>query len=380
MLNVRWFSLLLLSFRSTVHKLRHHWGKELVTLAASLVLIGLFFYIFNDFINFELKSISIPMKNFFAKWVSYIILAVVTIACSKILRQDRKKHQTIRSLCLFLGEHHGTVRKYLISKFIIIILVYYSFGWYLVLGYFSVPAVSTAILTQLSAAVCLALFYYFPEGAGSRDQKNPRQLTHHLKGGGKIYAMFFWRVEQMLYRNRLSQISLVMAFLFAFLAGVLAVKDGPFFIIVFCAFICGQCSAFALIFQIVEDFRCAWAERYMGVSHNDVVNTYSLIGILLGFLFGILCFLSVIISWEQVDQKMVLAASKLFFIVLLSPLSVPTLLFQIEPRRPMIQIACLALTGLFLSTAIYAHYLSVILLPVLKYYGDDYQKGRFYRA
>jgi hypothetical protein len=58
----------------------------------------------------------------------------------------------------------------------------------------------------------------------------------------------------------------------------------------------------------------------------------------------------------------------------------PGLLFQIDPRRPAVQILIVFMAGLFIGTAVIAHWLAVLLIPLLATWAQRYQADRFYRA
>ena len=59
---------------------------------------------------------------------------------------------------------------------------------------------------------------------------------------------------------------------------------------------------------------------------------------------------------------------------------VPFAIFQIDGRRAIIQVMSIILASIFICTGIYASLFSIVLLPVVAYYGINSQDGRFYRA
>jgi len=55
-------------------------------------------------------------------------------------------------------------------------------------------------------------------------------------------------------------------------------------------------------------------------------------------------------------------------------------MFQIAAERPSLQIMTIALIGLFLGTAIFAHWGAIALLPIALTYAKQYQQNNFYRS
>jgi hypothetical protein len=58
----------------------------------------------------------------------------------------------------------------------------------------------------------------------------------------------------------------------------------------------------------------------------------------------------------------------------------PFLLFQIDVRRPYIQAVAALMLGMIGMTAVYAHWIGVLLAPLFRYYASNTQADRYYRA
>ena len=130
------------------------------------------------------------------------------------------------------------------------------------------------------------------------------------------------------------------------------------------------------------------------MSHGQFIRAYEFISWLLGGFYALAgagLYLvtsriggtnsSAIGPHELHDLKTLLNHSgKVFCITLLPFLTAPWLMFQIDVRRPWISAVVSLLVNLFVGTALLASWLSVILVPILRYYGLQSQNGRFYRA
>jgi hypothetical protein len=123
---------------------------------------------------------------------------------------------------------------------------------------------------------------------------------------------------------------------------------------------------------VAEDIKCAWIEKYLGVSHEAYVASLEYLTWSLGAIAS-LALASGQMLFAQVDAKSLL----LTFI----PLStVPCLVFQVDPRKDAMQMLSSLIVSLFLSTAVLASWYALLLLPVFRYYSLNAQTQRFYRS
>ena len=196
--------------------------------------------------------------------------------------------------------------------------------------------------------------------------------------------MIAWRLRQLLFRNRLTQVCLAITLVFTLLAGFLITRQAPYFVLVFAAMVSGIFLSLTLAFQLQDDLSYAWAERCLGVSHAEVIATFEtmggILGLSLGSVFALLFCGSGLVLTPDAGLHLLSQGVKLGVLAALASLLMPHLMFQIDPHRPAIQIVLVTLGTLFIGTAIFAHWLGVILIPALRYYAMAHQLGRFYRA
>ena len=118
----------------------------------------------------------------------------------------------------------------------------------------------------------------------------------------------------------------------------------------------------------------------MGISHQEIIQVYLAIALTLGVPIATLS--SCFYFWGPGFQSSITLseASKVGAIIVTGPTITPFLMFQMEPRRPVITWIALIIINLFLGTAIFAHWLAILFLPILAYYAGNYQTSRYYRA
>ena len=196
-------------------------------------------------------------------------------------------------------------------------------------------------------------------------------------------TMFLWRIQQLLFRNRLTQICVGLSVLFMALTFYASLSQAPLFVLILSNFIGGLLIASAMAFQLSADLEYSWVEKNLGISHEEYLKallttstTIGFVGMLLSL--GILSIIELNTIMEQPIYIHKLLKVSIMF--LLPAYFFPYLAFQIDGKKPLIQIILSLLIGLFICTAIFAHWLGLILIPLFVYYGNQTQQNHFYRA
>lgn len=353
-------------------------AREVVVAICALVILATFFYVFNDFLNVQVQTLSTAMRDRFGEALSYVLLVVATVVAGRNLNHERRDENSIAQLMSRLGEEPKAVRCYKWLRAATLLLLVFFLMWYVILNHLVRWPLPQIISLQALCLVGVALGQLIlkPHTRANASEGKVTNLPRISKKKSTLLEMAHWRLAQLVRRNRLTQFCFALAALFVLLQVLLVINHAPFFVLVFNAFIIGLFAAFTLAFQLQEDLDYIWAERLFGISHEQFIGAYQILGIEIGAVFA----LSVgCIYWLKTPSEP-LQALKLAIICLTPCLIMPLLLFQIDPRKPAIQIMLIILIGLFIVTAIYAHWLALILLWAIHYYGTNAQKGRFYRA
>ncbi len=359
---------------SFFHKLRHDLIRELVVGFCSLIILALFYYIFNDFLNMEVKTLSPTMRDRFAEVLAYLLVFASSLGAGRILRtfiyEERSLFQTSR----MLGEA-PSFRKSLFAfhTFLVLSFVYVPM-WICVdciLVKWSALKIFLLTLTMLVLSLSQVLF---------KEKINTRSIKLKLSWSySSDKAMLVLRLQSLFFRNRLTQFCFILFVVCAILNMYAAFVKVPFVASIALSFWGAFLAACALCFQAAEDLEASWLEKSSGVSHQTFMRMLFslsfLVGILVGTVSALLFFLGAGISGEHSLESL-----HIFFISALPSWVVPNVLFQIEGRRPLLSILASFLIALFLCTAVYASWFALGLIGILCYYGWTSQEGRFYRA
>ena len=193
-----------------------------------------------------------------------------------------------------------------------------------------------------------------------------------------IKALAQWRLLQMK-RNTATKTLFYIGVGFAFLAAMVAARSGPDFVVVLSCFAGGFCAAAAIPVQVQEDLNHAWVEKTAGVSHDSYMGAIKRVSLII----GIFCALAAVVTVGLTlaifggPIKLVLVAAA---VAAVPAWSMPAIIFQIDARRSAATILAALIVTLFLATAVYAHWLSLLLLPIMSWYGSNMQARRFHRA
>lgn len=373
--------LFLTSLRAGLNRWRFSLAQEVVVLICGLVLLGLFFYVFNGLINTEVAKISASMQQQVGLGFSALLLLAIGLMLGHRWALEKSSDPSLPRLAIKIGEDSRTLKLYWILRIPTLTLLYGIPGLMIVRRFLTgwddwvlVPA-SIAIL----AVACVG--YGFETRYQLTRPLNAMQnamIFDQVTSGSRLAQMVRWRVTIFLLRNRTSQLIFLTAILLACMVGPLG-RPLPIAAIGL-AFGCGWLISQGLALQIADDFAYSWLEKNAGIDHKTYLRTLKIVTLLIGSTVALIAAASTAIAFPfDLSARLVLAAQVLA-ITLTPSLILPSIVMQIDPRRPGVQAVVLALVGLFIGTAIYASLWSILLLPILANAADQSQENRFYRA
>jgi hypothetical protein len=342
--------------------------KEITILASCAVLMALFGYIFYDFITAKALEIPSSMVRTFQLVALVVLASFTTKAIVSSLKSANFRQFGL--LLLTVGEkpRHVAGARLLKNCFVSTVLVagyvFLSRQW---LSQLEDRAAGLLVVSQLLLG---GLLYLAPA-----PKIVLRRRPFVVVRSGRIWTMVQWRALQLVVRNPTTRFNLLASALLAVAAWTLYQRGTAFVLAFLLAFVSGFYAASQLFVQLKEDLNGGWAEKLMGVSHKDYLQSYFGLSLILAGVFALIALPFAIGGWNEPSEAAKMIAAQL------SPLFLtPGLLFQIDARRPFIQAAVLFLIGLFLATAILAHFLSVVLVPIVGYYTLNYERDLYYRA
>lgn len=369
-----------MSIKSFFHRIWNDLARELVIAICSMVLASLFYYIFNDFLNVEIKQLSDKMQESFGSSLAYFLHLIAAIYCGRKIRDEKSNPHSIGNAFLALGENPNILKAYWGLRIPTILILYYTPTWFisqrilvnwpLNTSYYvfflmcCASALSTVFLKKSTILHTSPIYFKSPLCTKMQDPSR---------------ALLSWRVKQLLLRNQLSQFCIGLSILSSCLFFLLP-DIGPINFLI--SLVSGLYLAFAFIFQCTLDLKHSWIEKNFGVSHQQYLYNIIIISIgcgLSGACCNSLCYLFAHL-FHPLGQEFWQTLIAGFFITFTPVFLVPFAIFQIDGRRAIIQVMSIILASIFICTGIYASLFSIVLLPVVAYYGINSQDGRFYRA
>ncbi|MCB9228717.1 MAG: hypothetical protein H6618_03815 [Deltaproteobacteria bacterium] len=370
-----------MSLMSRLRRLRYDLAKESVVAFCALVLLALFAYIFDDFINEEIRKISPGMQRAFGQGAGLLLSFIGILLTARMIRQELSAPGNVGDLVRFLGEDPQVLRSYRWLSFPVLI----GFLWLPLI--FSRRAIlvrwslSTELIHLFSCLlISSALAFFYRIHLKKREKKHRSEVYGEpAPASSPLRGMLIWRFRNLLLRNPYARLCLLPAVLLPCPGFFLQNPEHPLLFLL--VLMSGLCVAAALIIQIAADLESSWFEKNLGVSHDQWLLSVLVLALTVAGLHSLLILCMMLVSTLLSGGiLMSVHVLKLAAVTLVPPFMVPFLCLQIDGRRVLAQLLSVSLCSLFVATAVYASLFSLLLLPLIAYYGLDSQKGRFYRA
>jgi len=381
---IRAFLLLKLVIISLLNRLRFDLAREIVVLISGGVVLATFAYIINDFLNVQIQGLSQVMRDRFAEPLAYALLFICAFKAGAFIRAEWSNAETPTRMANFLGEKPEVIRMFKIWHTLLVLSILHGGGWWLVFNFLIKPNTSRILSVELlMLGVTIGSALWYKEGKELNEHETGSWLKRDI-GGKKTRILSFvrWRLAQIVFRNRTARLCFIIATALYLLLIPLQANGIPFFASVACCILASIVASATLFFQLSEDLNYAWAERTMGMSHQDFCKGYQIISFLLALVLIITASIfylvgSQYVAGETISKEQLLTLACINFA---TPLIAPMVMFQIDGRKPVINFIVLTIAALFVGTAVFAHKASLLLIPILHYYTHNSQSGRFYRA
>lgn len=369
----------LLSLKAILNRVYYDIIKEVVVLISSGVILALFIYIFDDFLNSQVAAVSVDFRDNFAHWIKVASLALIPLLLMRSIYADFNERESFPSLISHLGQEK--TKPFYALRYSFFTLVYIAIGATF-FHYILLDTAAIRILAFILGVTLLAFSLLLPklrQFAESRTEMS-QSKTISNKVDKKIIALIKWRMNILINKNKITAICVAISFVFATLAYIAGGKGIPIFVGACAGFAGSLFLAFAVCFAVAEDLQLSWAEKALGLTHAEFIRTYEFIcwgsGLIYGTGIGLLYYLA---SMHH-SPALTTAHLQIIFATMVPVCICPSVLFHIDAKKPFVTSISVFLVGAFLSTAILAHILSICLLPLVIYYGNLNQMNRFYRA
>jgi hypothetical protein len=351
-------------------RIRYDWGRELVVIASTGILLGLFYYMFHDFLQDKLNDLEPALRKTIATRLRGAVMLGLGLWVGGRLSNLFRDEPGWPQFALRSGEDPWVISAFRWGQSLLLILVSYG-----IFHYFFEPGPK---LLLGSLGLALASFGVM---RARKESTGPQNLKPILSDASESRSrtLLSWRWFQIVQRNRLCRLCLGISLLLQLSIGAMHAMSWPLVLTVLGTMLSSALLAWAVAFQLEEDMRAVWFERQLGCSHEEFVRVYEQICLILGLSLAALSLVTLLVT--GVPGHVPLGEwVKLLPIAALFPIITPAIMFQVAPERPILQILITGLIGLFLGTAIYAHILSIVLVPIAITYAKNYQKDNFYRS
>jgi len=378
-----------LSMKAHGHRIRHDLGGELAVLASAGVLAALFLYMFNDFINVEVRSLSAGLQRILATGVGIVILVTSALFAGRMIAEEDDPTNSFSAAARLFGTPEESIRAFRLLRQLTVSAVIVGAGWliaatwFLDLQWFAhgiLVALSFGIATvwaRMSGRVLIA-------DAGAADREI-RRTTGAARGSpepeSRSKSILSWRLAAL--RRGIPALPVIG---FALLGigvalALLALRGAPPFALALLVIAVTWTASIPTALLLARDLPHAWIDKAAGITHEEFNGAYQRLAVrvaLVSLGITIVTLVPAIIAGTLIMN--IKLACSLAGIAITAPLCLSATQFQVDARRPAISVLANFIITLFVATAIYAHPLASILLVAIWFWGHDAQRGRFYRA
>lgn len=382
-----------MALKAPFYRLRHDLGRELVVAVSSLIFIGTFLYVFEDFLNVQVASLSTNLRWWMAAILQGALALGVALSTGFSLSHQRQAPRGIEATARFLAEDPKT-------------LVAFRRVWAVLQGSTSfglVGLISSMWLVPLDLRgnilmfVAMGLLAWLSYALALRRPGRPSPLALRrpvrpspVMDASPVVAMTQFRILQLFHGKpqlrwgiRLSQGAVALAAP----ASLALTRLG--FLAGFGGLLAGLILAAWFVVFIAEDLTQTWTEKGTGMHHNDYIKTLE---ILSWRLIRWPLVVSLLLTSLVISQRLSLSSSSTEILALFSSmlpaaltgalgvLLVPWVVMQIDGTKPAIPLMTVTIMGLFIGSAMLAHPLGILLVPLIRSFALNYQQGRFYRS
>lgn len=370
--------LCLFTLTSGLRRLRYDFAAEFTIGLCAAAIGATFFYIFKDFLTVETKTVSKALFEAVADWTSYLVFTLVAILVGKY--SSSLGSDGMAGLGRMVGEKRKVLKAFLTIKLIAFSVVTTGFGWLLVTKYFISVSTDFFLTTNLLVGVGAFIFFNMFLRADAHKVQNKTHLNQNSNKLSKREAMYRWRFKLLLFKNSPAILAIIAGIFFLGLMAIVPIETRFDFVRVLCSFTCGLFFSVALLFQVATDLSNSWFEKNLGVSHDEFIGSYEIIGLIMSLGFGCMIPMVFLLTKTLERPNIALHLITVILVAVVPPILAPSFSLQVDGRRPYLQIMIVVVVGLFVATAIFANPASFILVPIIRYYAKNYQNARFYRA
>lgn len=364
----RIFYLFLMRQNASIRRFRYDFAREMVAFLSAGILFALFAHIFHDFLTAKIADLPEAILARFRGAGALAVGLTLALMLRRTVLLERGM-ESILACARRRGEETIALRIYQAT--------FYGMASAATLAVWGAFARWIGLLPSWPVMVGwagLLLLLAFRPGTATTREKAGRWSAVASALPSRRAALLRWRLVQMATRLPTTRHAFTCALLGFVLLPLLAFNAAPFALAAMVALAAGMFIAAAFCVQLASDVKQAWAEQAMGVTHQEIVAVYKRLA--WGSVLVTLPF-TLASGWWLGGAK---AAFTLATLGATAPLLTPSLMFQLDARRPLLQILTIVLASLFLGTTVLMHPAGIILLALVIKTAGNYQRDLYYRA
>lgn len=359
------------------YRIRYDFIKETGVLFSGGIVLLLVSYLVHDFFTEQLYIVPLQVIEL-AKKVFFGLLSMVFFIFSiKKIGPGQITKGSLQNLAKRLGESKSSI--FYLNTFQILggSIIFYLLPLAIanhLLGHLSISFIIKCCGLTTLGIIPLYIVNRIKLGRAAQTSRIQFRST-----GGRLSALAKWRIFQMNHYRGEVGISLLIGYLGCLPLAALNLNWPLPELIYFAAFLFGLFMAFGLCFQFAKDLEFRWYENQVGIDQKIVVGAYRILAIQI-YLIPLLLAIALHFIFFWNGRYPLNIGIKTIIFYLLPSLLTPSLMAQVDPRKPWIQCFIIALLTFFIASGFMMTWFCLLLVPLVDYYGLKMNQDRFSRS
>ncbi len=350
---IRWTAIAKLNLKSIWHRFYYYWVEDFTVFICSGIIAFGFYFILNNFIQQQLGD-ELPRAKEIASF--FVCFFTLFVSIGYIAKQWMLKAYPIADLADSLGESKSATKTYRLIAHTTNLLAAAVVCSAIFLWFEVVPSPQILLITSLVLLGFWSIFFLLQQ---NKHHPKDRKAFKTRKKSALALLLVRWRLWQLL-KNKACILLILMAMMClaypVFFVGPVSQKILPY---LFC-FLSGIFLSCSLLITFRADMNFPWMEQNAGIQHKQIIQTYFILALLLGVVFGLIAtaifyFKGLSFNLEQTAAMITICSTP--------SLLIPALSFHIEPQSIFALILLIIILAFFLTTAIMIHVAFVALVP-----------------
>ena len=378
-----------------------HFGQH-VFFAVSFAAVGsLFFYIFSDFFSHQLPTLRPELKDQANLWFCYGLSSLTSVLLLSRIRVENlsrdssqllEAHEVTLSLWSYrYGQDQPSIQMFKALRSVCVSMAGGLCCYLIATGLFCISADDELMYWQIFHVmlmiVAAVMGVYLDRHTMRIFKSSPRsEMSSGLWErvwsqmlSAQISAVASWKCQLMWWSYPPSRILLRLMFWFQLFSIIIALVGGSWLEILSVLWLASLVGGYGIFAFEAQAAGSSLYDKLAGVSHREYLMAISLV--VTGVVLRVSGVAAVILGGCVITDIMSASmAVKIGMVSVLPFVLVPSFLFQVDVRRPLLNTLMMVMASLFLGTALLAHMGFIVLVVVLVVASWLNCDNRFHRA